>query len=151
MANINWGLVSNLGANIPTEGRGWNKPYDTEGFSKSFQEGMNTLGGLFDRFNREKAIGGMYSNGLMAARAKCQKLASKLRELQAELREAQAYEQQGMARPADEVIRADAARGMQGYASPAGTMLGYRPGTEQERAYDNAYAMLGAMVPNVRM
>lgn len=113
--------------------------------------GIDQLGDMFDRWHREKAIGGLYSTGLMAARAKCQKLASKLRELQAELREAQAYEQQGMALPADEARGAAAARGMQGYVSPAGAMLGYRPGTEQERAYGNAYAMMGAQVPNARM
>lgn len=85
MANINWGLVSNLGANIPTEGRGWNKPYDTEGFSKSFQEGMNTLGGLFDRFNREKAIGKMGSDKVSAKEEEIKELEAKLASLQSEL------------------------------------------------------------------
>lgn len=112
-SNINW-----FGA-VPTAGLQMNerKPFDLS--SKEFVNGMDMLGGVFDRWNREKAIDGKLSD----LKERLEQLKARRAELQSELNSAavETYSDSTY----EQVANTDPTVKMGGYASPSNSMIGY--------------------------
>lgn len=118
MANINWNV---LGGVLPEF-----KTYKAvELGADALGKGLDSVGDMFGRWNREKAVGGLLSDRIAAKKARIDSLRERLDSLRQELSQAQASEESWKAQQL--AINSDPTYKMSGYQSPASSMTGYRP------------------------